>query len=518
MLLTGFVPDPALVLLYQGADLAVCPSLYEGYGLPVAEAQACGAPVIASGTSSLVELVEPGATFDPHDVGAIAEAVRAALTEPVQRQRLVDWANRPQPTWADVADRAAAVYEQLVLSSTTIRVPRWRSRPRIGLVTPWPPAATGVARYNEAMTDALSAYADVDVFIDGEDLRCDGTRPRAEALRPHDRGIGGYDAVLLALGNSEFHAGALRVLRQSGPPLYVHAHDVRLTNLYLHGAPRGAVPEGFEAAFATQYPDLPPDLVTEGRLSDRLADEHNVLMLREVARLSAGVLVTSGYAASLARRDVDPGHLRKIAVWPFAYPPVADRFEEDVDPLLICSFGLVNPAKNPQLLIEAFAELVRLRAGVSLALVGPVAVKERASLEARATDLGVASSVTLTGHVDDAEYRRWLARAGLAVQLRRHSNGESSAAVAECLALGIPTVVTDIGAQSELAGSAATIAIDAKPADLAALLEDLLDDSDRRQALSDQGRRYAGDHGYDAAARQLFELIPELVWARGSNW
>jgi len=45
----------------------VFPSLYEGYGLPVVEAMACGAPVVASGTSSLVELVPPEATFDPRE-------------------------------------------------------------------------------------------------------------------------------------------------------------------------------------------------------------------------------------------------------------------------------------------------------------------------------------------------------------------------------------------------------------------------------------------------------------------
>jgi len=65
LLLTGQVADDALVALYRSCELVVFPSLYEGYGLPVVEAMACGAPVVASGTSSLVELVPPEATFDP---------------------------------------------------------------------------------------------------------------------------------------------------------------------------------------------------------------------------------------------------------------------------------------------------------------------------------------------------------------------------------------------------------------------------------------------------------------------
>ncbi|MGH9003473.1 MAG: glycosyltransferase family 4 protein, partial [Acidimicrobiia bacterium] len=64
---TGFVPDDVLVLLHQGTDLFVFPSLYEGYGLPVAEALACGAPVLAANSSSLPEIVGPEALFDATD-------------------------------------------------------------------------------------------------------------------------------------------------------------------------------------------------------------------------------------------------------------------------------------------------------------------------------------------------------------------------------------------------------------------------------------------------------------------
>src|SRR4029077_16878078 len=57
LLLTGFISDELLGLLYQATDLFVCPSLYEGYGLPVAEALACGAPAIGSNVSAIPELL-----------------------------------------------------------------------------------------------------------------------------------------------------------------------------------------------------------------------------------------------------------------------------------------------------------------------------------------------------------------------------------------------------------------------------------------------------------------------------
>ena len=77
---TGFVEDEDLRLLYGCAELFVFPSLYEGYGLPVAEAIVSGAPAIASNGSSLVELVEDeAARFDPFEVESIRTTIARAL-------------------------------------------------------------------------------------------------------------------------------------------------------------------------------------------------------------------------------------------------------------------------------------------------------------------------------------------------------------------------------------------------------------------------------------------------------
>ncbi|HLF41489.1 MAG TPA: glycosyltransferase, partial [Acidimicrobiia bacterium] len=61
LLLPSYLPDPALLLLYQSTHLFVYPSLYEGYGLPVAEALACGAAALAADRSALPELLGPEA-------------------------------------------------------------------------------------------------------------------------------------------------------------------------------------------------------------------------------------------------------------------------------------------------------------------------------------------------------------------------------------------------------------------------------------------------------------------------
>lgn len=81
----GDVPEKDLPIIYNGAEVFVFPSLYEGFGLPVLEAMACGTPVVCSNSSSLPEIVDDAAvTVDPQDTAAWV----AALTEVLENQEL----------------------------------------------------------------------------------------------------------------------------------------------------------------------------------------------------------------------------------------------------------------------------------------------------------------------------------------------------------------------------------------------------------------------------------------------
>lgn len=73
---TGYVAEQDKRMIYAGAEVFVFPSLYEGFGLPVAEAMACGTPVVCSRSSSLPEVVgDAGLLCDPNDAKAFADAV-----------------------------------------------------------------------------------------------------------------------------------------------------------------------------------------------------------------------------------------------------------------------------------------------------------------------------------------------------------------------------------------------------------------------------------------------------------
>ena len=123
VIIAGYVRREDQPLWYSAADLFVYPSQYEGFGLPVLEAMACGTPVVTSNSSSLPEVVGPAAvTIDPTDEAALADAMRAVLTDPSLGARLRDAGptQARQFTWERAASDCVRAYRS---ASTRARNP-----------------------------------------------------------------------------------------------------------------------------------------------------------------------------------------------------------------------------------------------------------------------------------------------------------------------------------------------------------------------------------------------------------
>ena len=111
----GFLPVDTLRAFYSAAEAFVFPSLYEGFGLPPLEAMACGTPVIASGVSSLPEVLGDAAMIvNPENVFDIARGIREVLLEPELRRTLVHkgYERLKAFSWDSTAQQVLKVYEE----------------------------------------------------------------------------------------------------------------------------------------------------------------------------------------------------------------------------------------------------------------------------------------------------------------------------------------------------------------------------------------------------------------------
>lgn len=118
---TGYVDDSDLPLWYNAATVFAFPSLYEGFGMPVVEAIACGTPVVAAGASSLPEAGGDVALyFDPHNPDELAECLTQVLGDPALRSRVraEGPAHAARFSWARTGAEMAAVYRRAAVQST----------------------------------------------------------------------------------------------------------------------------------------------------------------------------------------------------------------------------------------------------------------------------------------------------------------------------------------------------------------------------------------------------------------
>ncbi|MEA3511803.1 MAG: glycosyltransferase [Actinomycetota bacterium] len=509
VLLTGFVPDSALSLLYQSADLFVFPSIYEGFGLPIAEAVLSGTLSIASNSSSMVELVtEPALQFDPENPADIARCITDALDSPdTERHRSRQYTHiTEQFRWDQVADRTIEAID--ALPSRPPAIPALEQQ-RIAMVTPVPPAESGIADYSWRLAHALAAFVDVDLVAEDPEAHVAPALPNVTmitgpGLLERDRLLP-YDEVIYVMGNSSHHAQAYDLMgRRPGSAMI---HEARFTGFFeWHGRYHGHGPEWFHHFLHQEYQGIEAPLGEVGWLTWNEAADAGLYLLGPVVDRVARVLTTSSFTADLARLQ-RPDRVDDIIDIGFGYPapePVDARPEVR----WIATFGYQHEIKATDIIVEAFALLAAEDPELRLAIVGDVAVEIRPAIERLVEDGDLADRVVVTSRIDLEEYESWLRQADVAVQLRRASNGEVSAAVGDCLRFGIPTVVTALGPAATLPDDVVVkVGSDADAHVLAARIRSLVSDSEERFELSANAIEYVRTNSFDLAARRVLDAV-----------
>jgi glycosyltransferase involved in cell wall biosynthesis len=467
IVITGHISDEELVMLYNLCKLFIFPSLYEGFGLPIMEAMACGAPVIASNNSSIPEVMgRADAMFDASSEVSITEALYHALTDDAFRQdlaayglervKLFSWKKSAQTVWDSIN---TAITEKNIHRESQLYS---GSRPHIAFVSPLPPQKSGISDYSADLLPYLQKEMDIDLFVE-PGIKISDPRlrskfkifPWTELLDRRDD----YATVVYQMGNSEYHAHMIKLIKEF--PGVVVLHDFYLSHLIYHLCGTNYV--GFENKdFCTELGKdhglrAMIDFIQNG--SDHAL--WNWSLNWQILKYAQEIVVHSPYQLELLQRYYGLGWTPKPnVIKPLRQPIIThdnrlridsrEKLGIDKEDFLFCSFGFINSIKLSHLIVQAFNNVFSNQSRAVLAFVGELDKGEYGhELEKIIEESNLDNRIRITGYVDNQTYRQYLSSADIAIQLRTNSRGETSAAVLDTMAYGIPTIINSHGSLND---------------------------------------------------------------------
>lgn len=472
LILTGFVPEVDLVLLYNLSKAFVFPSKYEGFGLPALEAMSCGIPTIASNSSSLPEVIgRQDALFDPNSDQDIAAKLHELLVDGDFRNELaMSGLERAKLfSWDTSAKLAIGAFEKVHANRmASIESTPPSKRLKLAYVSPFPPDRSGIADYSADLVSALLTHYEITIItpqqIVDESWMSEKLPIRTpEWLLDHREE---FDRVLYHFGNSVFHSHMFAMLEEMAGVVVLH--DFFLSGILNHLENHGLEHYWSEHIFESHgYPALVEKLSQANSSEPVWKYPGNATILNH----AKGVIAHSRNSAVLAESWYGENALSNWATIPLLKIPAKARNKGRAkktlgisqDTFLVCSFGLLNPTKLNHRLIHAWmrSKLARNRQAM-LVFVGQNDGghygREIADLIERS---GFSERIKITGWTSATEFHEYLSAADLAVQLRTNSRGETSAAILDCMNYGLPVITNANGSMAEIDSEATWMMLDA---------------------------------------------------------
>lgn len=532
LVVTGFVSETDLVALYNLCALFIFPSWHEGFGLPVLEALSCGAVTLAADAPGVREIVaRPDALFDPHDADSIAARLHAGLTDPALRRDLERHARQQARiySWDQTADRAWAAFaeqHERARSAGPIRLRAGpRRRPRLAYVSPLPPERSGIADYAADLLPELARHYEIEAIVEQPLVDDPWIRANIECrtVAWFEANVARYDRIVYNFGNSVFHSHMFALLERH--PGIVVLHDFFLSGVIAHMDRHGFAPRAWQNALYASHGYRAAAEAAAGDSRAIWAYPANFAVLEQ----AAGVIVHSEYARDLARAWYGERYGSEWTTIPMprkspdlslrarARAPLGLR-EHD---FLVCCFGMMGPIKLDHRLVEAWSDSTLARdEDCHLAFLGETDAGGYGAACARAiARSSAAARIRCTGFLTATGYRHYLLAADAAVQLRDRTRGETSAAMLDCLAYGLPTIVNALGAAAELpADCVIGLPAEFSDAELTSALDSIRRDPAAARATGQRANRHiVAHHSPRAAADSYRDAIESMVPASRST-
>lgn len=385
-----------------------------------------------------------------------------------------------------------------------------KRKPKIALLSPFPPDKSGCARFTELTIRAAQTHFDIDLYsnaprpLGSNDGFCD-LGPVDTALSRKRR----YDAVISIIGNSaEFHASILDIFEHCGGPCILH--DSRLIGLYYERLSH----EGFKK-FAERHLG---QNVTDKDVSEWLHDRNLPSLFVEpvLERAQPLIVHTHAYQQVLRQRYGFEAHVT-------TFPPNIEFAKQDIlassrraarsrlglpDAFIVSTFGYVHPTKCIFTCISAIYLLRSWNIPAKLYFVGASYVS-RGILEQVARDFGVWDHIHLCSHfIEQNQYRDYLIASDAAISLRSYGFGQPSATLAEAISAALPTVASiEIAEACEAPSYVNRISGIAFPHVVAEGLAEIWQRGTARENLWAERNDFSRVHNFDIYARRLKEIL-----------
>lgn len=515
--LTGYVSDVELRALYQMCRVFFFPSLYEGLGLPVLEALQCGAPVVASDSSSVPEFAgEVSWLADARSPRALAGALAQALAEPRDDRRAERVARARTFTWQRSADLACHMLAAPVPLATS------RKR-RLAWVAPLPPMPCALAYYAAELLDRLAAEYEVELVVAPNQPALDPMFSQRHLLIRANEVLARhaacpYDLFVYHLDNTPLCLFALQLMHRY-PGLLV-LHDYSLGELVTAAIRSAQWPVSLADELELEDEPELARLVREGALGPQAASRAAALN-RRILRTAEAVMVNSATAWQQVRQVVT---VPVAAVPPpLRMAPLGSRAEErcrlglPADAFVIATPELPQTPPSWSTVLRAVAGLPpALRDQARVVILGPLAPQQESDVASMARHLGLGGNVWVTPALGMHEWAAHARATDVWVQLFAPRADEAVMPLGRALAAGAACVIADRPEVLDVPESAAWKLRRPKHEveDLTAALKRLADHPQTRQALGAAGAAFARRATIDDVPARYAALIDLMIRQR----
>lgn len=510
IILTNYLSDEDVRILYNKAKAFVFPSLEEGFGLPVLEAMRCECPVIGSDNSSISEIIiDKRFMFSPVEKTSLTEKINLVLTDEdyLLACRNNSIKNQKLFSWQRTANACKEVYKKVLANKKPQAAISNSGKKRLAWVSPFPPDKSGIAYYSEDLLPALSKHFDVEVFADiahSEGNQQYFVKP-LESLKTEYKN---FDRVIYNVGNSHFHEKYYEMIK--GYTGVVILHDLFLIGLM------GCVNSLYQKEFYLQE-----FLNAHGNkplMQFFKTEDWSILTKYPASKWvfdnSIGVISHSNFLKESASEffTIDDSKVAVIAQ-PIRSKPLLEKKKTSRE-VILSSFGDVVKGKNILRIVQSLryvkppkdSDLIYNIAGATPDSDYLEKIKKSIT-KIKCPNI----KVNLLGRLDDEEYNKLITETDIAIQLRGRSRGETSRALLECMSYGVATIA-NTGTGQEFSSKDVIYDIkELKVKNVAAAIKEMISKPELRNKISKAAQAYISKiHSPFVAAENIKKITDKF--------